>query len=70
MYIILFYRWVETLDFQAQLKLYNKTELERENKVLKVLKLLNLYEIRDTLIGGTQKKSISGGQKKRVAIGA
>ena len=34
-----------------------------------MLKLLNLYEIRNSYVGGTQKKSISGGQKKRVAIG-
>jgi ATP-binding cassette subfamily G (WHITE) protein 2 len=33
------------------------------------LKLLNLYEIRDSFVGGRQKKSISGGQKKRVIIG-
>lgn len=35
---------------------------------MKVLKLLNLFEIRNSFIGGTQKKSISGGQKKRVVI--
>jgi ABC-type multidrug transport system ATPase subunit len=28
-----------------------------------------LYEIRNSFIGGKHKKSISGGQKKRVAIG-
>ncbi len=33
------------------------------------MKLLNLYEIRDSFVGGRQKKSISGGQKKRVIIG-
>ncbi len=34
------------------------------------MKKLNLYECRDNLIGGGQfKKCISGGQKKRVAIG-
>lgn len=33
------------------------------------MRLLNLYEIRNSYIGGNGKKSISGGQKKRVAIG-
>jgi hypothetical protein len=31
--------------------------------------MLNLYEIRNSYVGGRQKKSISGGQKKRVVIG-
>lgn len=31
--------------------------------------MLNLYEIRNSYVGGVQKKSISGGQKKRVVIG-
>jgi ABC-type multidrug transport system ATPase subunit len=31
--------------------------------------MLNLYEIRKSKVGGRQTKSISGGQKKRVAIG-
>lgn len=31
--------------------------------------MLNLYEIRESKVGGRQTKSISGGQKKRVAIG-
>lgn len=59
---------LETLDFQAQLKLYNKTKEKKQKRVLEILKLLNLYEIRKCVIGGQTKKSISGGQKKRVVI--
>ncbi len=38
-------------------------------RVEEVMKMLNLYEIRNSYVGGRQKKSISGGQKKRVVIG-
>ena len=37
--------------------------------VNQVLKLLNLMEVQNTFIGGSGKKTISGGQRKRVAIG-
>ena len=33
------------------------------------MRLLNLYEVKNLFIGGNGKKSISGGQRKRVAIG-
>lgn len=34
-----------------------------------LLKELNLFEVQNSFIGGKLIKSISGGQKKRVAIG-
>jgi ABC-type multidrug transport system ATPase subunit len=49
--------------------LYNKAEEEKTIAINQVLRLLNLYEVRNAYIGGSGKKSISGGQRKRVAIG-
>ncbi len=59
----------EVFNFQASLKLYNKAEEEKTIAINQVLRLLNLYEVRNAYIGGSGKKSISGGQRKRVAIG-
>jgi ABC-type multidrug transport system ATPase subunit len=49
--------------------LYNKPQEEKTIAINQVLRLLNLYEVRNSYIGGSGKKSISGGQRKRVAIG-
>lgn len=43
--------------------------MEKQQSINEILRLLNLEEVRHSYIGGKGKKSISGGQKKRVAIG-
>lgn len=59
----------ETFEFQARLKLHELSELEQQFKINQIIKKLNLEECRKTLVGGQFSKSISGGQRKRVAIG-
>jgi ABC-type multidrug transport system ATPase subunit len=44
-------------------------EFQIEERVNEVLRQLNLLEVQNTYIGGKFTKCISGGQKKRVAIG-
>ncbi len=59
----------ETFEFQARLKLHENSEVEQQYKISQIIKQLNLEECKKTLIGGQFSKSISGGQRKRVAIG-
>lgn len=64
------YFYLETFLFQAKLKLWYLSKSDQEIKCLNLIKKLNLTECADTIIGNGQfKKSISGGQKKRVSIG-
>ncbi len=59
----------ETFEFQARLKLHEQADVEQQYKINQIIKKLNLEECRKTLVGGQFSKSISGGQRKRVAIG-
>eukprot|EP00475_Leptophrys_vorax_P026292 TRINITY_DN37026_c0_g1_i1.p1 TRINITY_DN37026_c0_g1~~TRINITY_DN37026_c0_g1_i1.p1 ORF type:complete len:538 (+),score=121.79 TRINITY_DN37026_c0_g1_i1:606-2219(+) len=61
----------ETLTFFAKLRLsQHATNIEVEARVDSILKTLDLFEVRDSLIGDTHlKRGISGGEKKRVSIG-
>lgn len=61
---------LETFQFHSRLKLWQKSETEQSQKTDYLLQKLNLMECADVLVGSSQfKKGISGGQKKRVAIG-
>jgi len=54
--------------FAARLKL--DTSVPMQNRRAKqLMKELGLWEIRTTLVGGPMMKTISGGERKRVAIG-
>lgn len=56
------------MTFAARLKL--KTSLkDQDERVEQVLKELSLGPVSNTLIGGTFHKTLSGGERKRVAIG-
>lgn len=65
----------ETLMYTAHLK-YNISNPNHhkcinthiENKVNNVIKILNIDKCKDTLIGNTIKKGISGGERKRLSI--
>ncbi|KAJ2742905.1 hypothetical protein GGI20_004146 [Coemansia sp. BCRC 34301] len=61
----------ETLSFAAKLRLPN-SQYSREQKKARVediLKQLRLESIRDSQIGSTKNRGISGGERKRVSIG-
>jgi ATP-binding cassette subfamily G (WHITE) protein 2 len=58
----------EALIFAARLKL--KVNIEEQNKrVTRLLHNLDLTKCENTLIGGGLRKTISGGERKRTAIG-
>ncbi|KAF9438996.1 hypothetical protein BGZ76_001891 [Entomortierella beljakovae] len=61
---------METLTFAAKMKLprsmSNKDKIAR---VYSVMQELNLTHIKDTKVGGTVIRGISGGEKRRVTIG-
>ncbi|GAB4285996.1 MAG: ATP-binding cassette domain-containing protein [Marinilabiliales bacterium] len=58
----------ENLYFNAKLCFDNYSKQQLEEAVTKVLKDLDLYEIRDLKVGGPLNKFISGGQRKRLNI--
>ena len=58
----------EAFLFAAKLKL-NVSMNQQKTRVRKLMNELGLWEIRTTLIGDTMKKFISGGERKRTAIG-
>ncbi|KAG0242242.1 P-loop containing nucleoside triphosphate hydrolase protein [Mortierella sp. GBAus27b] len=61
---------LETLTFAAKMRLprsmSNKDKLERVHAIMQEL---NLTHIKDTKVGGTIIRGISGGEKRRVTIG-
>ena len=60
----------ETLMYAARLRLPKHLDLERKREIVdQVIKILNLDVCRNTKVGGEGMKGISGGQRKRVAIG-
>ena len=60
---------IQNLYFNAKLCFGNYTEKEILRTVLKTLKNLGLYEIKDMKVGSPLNKKISGGQRKRLNIG-
>lgn len=59
----------ENLYYAAKLCFSDKTEQAIDALVLKVLEDLGLEEIRDLRVGSPLRKTISGGQRKRLNIG-
>merc|ERR1712070_1136458 len=59
----------QMLMYTAELKLAALSKAEKHQRVEEVIKLLQLQDCRETIIGGNLVKGISGGQKKRVNIG-
>lgn len=58
----------EALTFAARLKL-KISEEEQDKKVNKLINDLGLSHVADSMVGSIQKKVISGGERKRTAIG-
>jgi ABC-type multidrug transport system ATPase subunit len=58
----------QNLYYNAKLCFDNYTAEQLENTVVKVLKNLGLFEIKDILVGSPLNKKISGGQRKRLNI--
>ena len=58
----------EALTFAARLKL-NISEEEQDRRIMQLIDDLGLQECIDTQVGSVMKKLISGGERKRTAIG-
>ncbi len=58
----------QNLYYNAKLCFDNLTEKEIEERVIKTLQNLGLYEIKDMKVGSPLNKKISGGQRKRLNI--
>ena len=58
----------EALTFSARLKL-TIPEAEQDKRVMQLIEDLGLQECADTRVGSVEKKFISGGERKRTAIG-
>ncbi len=56
----------QNVFFNAQLCLNNLSVSEIDKQVNNILKDLDLYEIRDMVVGDPIKKTLSGGQRKRL----
>eukprot|EP01091_Cochliopodium_minus_P013322 TRINITY_DN4268_c0_g1_i1.p1 TRINITY_DN4268_c0_g1~~TRINITY_DN4268_c0_g1_i1.p1 ORF type:complete len:674 (+),score=153.72 TRINITY_DN4268_c0_g1_i1:30-2024(+) len=60
---------IETLTYAANLRLPASYSKQRKIDIVEdLIKQMGLLVCRDTIVGGDEKKGISGGQKKRVAI--
>jgi len=60
----------ETLAFAAELRLpRSTTPAQRAARVEGVVAALGLAKCRDTIVGGWERRGISGGERKRVSIG-
>lgn len=57
----------ETLEFAAALKLSVSVE-ERNARIGRLVRELKLEKCVDVLVGGSEVKGISGGEKKRTSI--
>ncbi len=60
----------ETLYYAAELRMLSitKSKIERCNRIDEVLQLLEITHCRNTIIGNTRRKGISGGERKRVCV--
>ena len=59
----------ETFKFIADMRLPNKTEEEKVKLVDKMISSLGLTKCKDTYIGNTLIRGVSGGERKRTSIG-
>lgn len=60
----------ETLTFASQLQLSkNKSEAQRQEYVDNLVSVLGLAKSKDTRVGNEKIRGLSGGEKKRLAIG-
>ena len=60
----------ENLAHSAHLRLSNdSTNIQRRDAVNHAIDILNLYDVRHSLIGDENTRGVSGGQRKRVNIG-
>lgn len=59
----------ECLDYVARLKLPQLSKEERRVRVDRIIEQLDIAKIRDSLIGTQFRRGISGGERRRVAIG-
>lgn len=59
----------EALTFAANMKLAHLSQKERDARVEELIKQLGLQGAQDTPIGSVMRKTISGGERKRTAIG-
>ena len=59
----------QNLYYNTQLCLGGITDEEIDGLVIRVLKSLGLFEIKDLIVGSPLNKKISGGQRKRLNIG-
>ena len=59
----------QNIYYNAKLCFSNSTEEQIVESIDKILKDLNLYEIKDLKVGNPLQKYISGGQRKRLNIG-
>ncbi|GJP37353.1 hypothetical protein CLOM_g21769 [Closterium sp. NIES-68] len=62
----------ETLMFSAEMNLPSETfsQKEKQERVERLLELLGLQHAANTIIGDEDRRGVSGGERKRVAIGA
>jgi ABC-type multidrug transport system ATPase subunit len=58
----------ETLEHSAALRLRGSSPAERSEAVERTLELLNLTHVRYSLVGGTTRRGVSGGERRRVSI--
>lgn len=59
----------ETLAFSARLRLRGASVGEREEKVEALVRELGLERVADSYVGDEERRGVSGGERKRVAIG-
>ncbi|KAG6530006.1 hypothetical protein ZIOFF_012223 [Zingiber officinale] len=59
----------ETLAFSARLRLRGASAAEREEKVEALVRELGLERVADSYVGDEERRGVSGGERKRVAIG-
>ena len=59
---------LEALTFAARLKL-GGSQVDQDKRVAHLLEELGLDNVKNTLIGSAMHKTISGGERKRTAIG-
>lgn len=59
----------ETLEFSSACQ-HDAPKGERARKVELVLQLLNLKHVENTIVGDELNRGVSGGEKRRVSIGA
>ena len=60
----------ETIKFAADLRMSrDATETERVDACDAILSELGLSHVRDVLVGGAMRRGVSGGERKRLAVG-